>query len=688
MGEEQLLLVDNKQGGGSPFSPQMQAGNAQVPSPLNGNMYYPQGAETFAPLILAARRGAQLPAWGTKARDIKLREFLRDSDNLISAVVYGEVARVQNTSWTIVSDTADTSQVEDWHRKLNQANFNKGFRDFTGAIALDYLSQDNGVFIEYVVEDGINRTHLPLGDEQIVGIATLDSAQCYRTYDPEYPMVYYNPWNRQYYVYHYTKVVMIAQFAQNNEMAMGLGLCAVSRAYSAASLVKEAHIYMYEKISGAEPEIVFVSGVGHKTLENALGAVQTQAAMRGATRYKGVVFIAPPSVGPNFPEVKTHMVGLKSVPDGWKHGEEIDLAIYKIALAFGLDAREIWPATQSGATKGDADIQDRKTSAKGRTEVMRAIEYILNHFILPKGLTFRFDDVNIKEQLETERLRRARADRFKTLVDAGVLLPDEVRTMLAAIGDIDRRYAPGVMDNEITEMDDGLELVVGATEEDARVNPTANKELSKTRAFFNRTLSNIVDASLSIGFFRFVAEMDNLIRLAGEMAFIDGLNDGGYPATFGALPREFLGIFNQAVADQQEHVTGFAVAVVNAQDDTARAKIDLRKDLWLNKCIGELYMLGFMLAQSERHLKWVLGPTEHCTTCLGASGEVHTARQWLAMGIFPRSSRLECGGYECQCSFEETDEPLTGNFEELNLQNGLTYQAPQSWVSKFFGRFR
>lgn len=186
---------------------------------------------------------------------------------------------------------------------------------------------------------------------------------------------------------------------------------------------------------------------------------------------------------------------------------------------------------------------------------------------------------------------------------------------------------------------------------------------------------------------RFSAEMDALLRVAGEMAMIDGLNAGGFSAAFGSLPQQFRPQFNQALADQQEHVLSFALAVVNAQDDSARLQIANRQNLWLNKGLMEFYYLGLLLARSTQRLKWVLGPTEHCTTCLGASDQVHTAQEWLNLGLFPRSSRLECGGYECQCDLVITQEPVSGTLAGTDLQPGLTYQsAPRSLVDRLLGR--
>jgi hypothetical protein len=67
------------------------------------------------------------------------------------------------------------------------------------------------------------------------------------------------------------------------------------------------------------------------------------------------------------------------------------------------------------------------------------------------------------------------------------------------------------------------------------------------------------------------------------------------------------------------------------------------------------------LACGDLKLRWQVGPTEHCKTCLSLNGQVRRASFW-ANNVVPRNApnpKLECGGFRCQCTLEKTDRPLT-----------------------------
>jgi len=68
--------------------------------------------------------------------------------------------------------------------------------------------------------------------------------------------------------------------------------------------------------------------------------------------------------------------------------------------------------------------------------------------------------------------------------------------------------------------------------------------------------------------------------------------------------------------------------------------------------------MGKQMACADRKFRWVLGATEqHCQDCTTAAGRVHRASIWKKYGWEPGSSRLSCRGFNCDCSFEETDDP-------------------------------
>ena len=73
-----------------------------------------------------------------------------------------------------------------------------------------------------------------------------------------------------------------------------------------------------------------------------------------------------------------------------------------------------------------------------------------------------------------------------------------------------------------------------------------------------------------------------------------------------------------------------------------------RLQMWGNRWQG-VYNEAVTYFGGKARFVWVLGPTEHCTTCAGLSGIVAWAKEWEMADIRPQSRRLECGGYRCQC---------------------------------------
>ena len=79
--------------------------------------------------------------------------------------------------------------------------------------------------------------------------------------------------------------------------------------------------------------------------------------------------------------------------------------------------------------------------------------------------------------------------------------------------------------------------------------------------------------------------------------------------------------------------------------------------------------MGQVTACADKKLEWVLGPTEHCSSCLKLNGKVKRASVWHDSGILPRvagASYLKCHGYRCQCSLiPSTKKATSGPFPNL-----------------------
>lgn len=88
------------------------------------------------------------------------------------------------------------------------------------------------------------------------------------------------------------------------------------------------------------------------------------------------------------------------------------------------------------------------------------------------------------------------------------------------------------------------------------------------------------------------------------------------------------------------------------------APLYTRLQMWVNR-YQDVKNQAKTMACADQKLKWVLGPTEHCETCMKAAGKVKRASQWAKTDLRPQAPCLQCGGYRCQCSLVLTDEPLS-----------------------------
>ena len=89
-------------------------------------------------------------------------------------------------------------------------------------------------------------------------------------------------------------------------------------------------------------------------------------------------------------------------------------------------------------------------------------------------------------------------------------------------------------------------------------------------------------------------------------------------------------------------------------DQTLRAASS-RIPMWINT-YRDVVNTAKLMAGANVKLIWVLGPTDHCSSCLKLAGKVKRKREWLSAGIQPQSRALECGGFNCQCSLQPTSE--------------------------------
>lgn len=88
-----------------------------------------------------------------------------------------------------------------------------------------------------------------------------------------------------------------------------------------------------------------------------------------------------------------------------------------------------------------------------------------------------------------------------------------------------------------------------------------------------------------------------------------------------------------------------------------------RVGLWGGNAAG-VYELGKLYVKGDPFYEWQIGSTkEHCTTCKALNGVVRTKSEWAKTPYRPqgRNGALECGGWNCKCSWIEVKGPSKGS---------------------------
>jgi len=153
------------------------------------------------------------------------------------------------------------------------------------------------------------------------------------------------------------------------------------------------------------------------------------------------------------------------------------------------------------------------------------------------------------------------------------------------------------------------------------------------------------------------------IRKFGEMAYRDGLESGGVEKPEDEpLDPEDLAEVNRLAAEQSGFVTNFGAEVFDKKA-LSDGQAQRRPAMWYRKSIHPFFMAGLASADKNGMYEWQLGQTEeHCSDCLRLNGQRHRLRDWYRKNLIPRSDKLECGGFECDCRLVKVQGRAQGSF--------------------------
>lgn len=621
-------------------------------------------------LVNIAQRADDTPPWNPlyiNTRDRFLKEFARTEPMLASAVQSMKM-RIQtlNYQWNAPPRAKKFGQ-----ELLNNPGLGDNLIQVTGKFIDDILNSDNGAFLEVWKAGKPDRP--PPKDAPVMGFAHLDSRQCWRSFDPEFPVWYTNPQSGAVRKIHKDRVIMQSANAQPTELARNIGFSPVSIVLRMARIMRSTLIYRDEKITGGFTRAIgAIAGVSKNQVTAALRSVDEDAEGKGFVIYKGIPFLIQPNLEAGN-DIKIVLQDLASIPDGFEFKTDVDLYAYILAFAFGVDAREFWPATQSGATKADATVQNMKARGRMIGYLVQMMEWVLRQ-CLPETGEFSFDYTDDEQDEMAARIQGLHLTNLNILKTAGAINALEMRALA---------IAEGVIDGKLLET---LDIPV-----DAGSDPATSEDEDDSLEPNTQDSSEPQDENLSAAARKSVDSYTSNLRYyvrhlwTGEIGlfdFIDGFQKSirfFFPEAWG-LGAALCGITPDEMTDEERvrlnleinteftYVVPFGQAIIEgskANGGALQPYLD-RVALWGNT-YNRILTLGQSMACADQRGVWVLGRTEkHCYDCLGYAGRVYRMSVWRKFlepyNALPKGHGLACGGWNCDCAIDITTAPFTRGY--------------------------
>lgn len=347
-----------------------------------------ENARPSSPLLFMISTVADtMTPWGTnvRLRDQELREFAV-SEPILSSAIYSTCVRNASFEWEIVAADPEKPDPKNTKRAVTRMLLNSnrgvGWKSLMLKTCYDLYSQDNASFWELIrAKDDPS--------SPVLNIAHLDSGRCYRTGDPEVPVLYQDRTG----IFHYMKwyqVITIEELPSPIEGMFGVQICAVSRALRAAQILRDIEIYKLEKVSGRwNKAIDLVGGFSRTEIDDALKQAESQLDNMGVLRYNQHTLL--PSIDPTNP-VSHVRIDLASLPDHFNFDEEMKWYVTILAMAFGVDYQEFAPLPTGALGSGQqSEILHMKTRGKGPAMIMGLFEHIINNNgLIPNTVKFQF----------------------------------------------------------------------------------------------------------------------------------------------------------------------------------------------------------------------------------------------------------------------------------------------------------
>lgn len=378
------------------------------------------------------RTGETIPPWWSRGRDIRLGQLWKESSHLASAIYNAQSKMLGIPPIIVARNSSNEDHVAEAEELLHLMNatsgFGEGWLPTYAKFIEDYLTQDNGAFLEVIGDGPADGPILGLP----LGVRHLDSSRCTRTGHPLYPVIIMGEDSRWYKLF-WTRVIYMSQMTSPRREMNGVGLCGVSRCVEVAQTLVDMIRYKQERL-GSRPQNQMLVGKGltGKTIMAALRRVEEEQNSMGFTRYAKTV-----AVGSENPDIAIEKIDLTHL-DPFDEAVSTNLGMYVIAAALGMDADEIWPSAGGSASKGEADLRRMRSRGRLPAQLTGELSKQFNLKVMPPYLKLDFDFKDDEQDQQQAIVRDIRGRNRTRDLENGTMTTHAARRNMLIDEDIDQ----------------------------------------------------------------------------------------------------------------------------------------------------------------------------------------------------------------------------------------------------------
>ena len=367
-----------------------------------------------------------VPRYWSPQRDAWLRQFYTlPGNDLLAGTIATVISKVQTTGWFIEGPERMAGM---YQRILaRQVEFGAGWSVFISKLLVDYLTQDQGAWIERKRLDGPAVrpaiVHGPgdIEESRMVpsaadGFACFDAATITPKNDPEWP-AYYLDDNGVYHSLHISLVGHMVDLPSSAHRMNNVGFCACSRALTTARILMLIAKYKQERLSDLPPAgLMILNNLNEDNWKDITDKYDMQQSNQGNMVWRRVMVAF--GLDPALP-AKAELTSFSSLPEHYDEAIATEIAVYSFALAFNIDPADLWPRRNTPlGTASEASISHLKAKGKRTGAIYSDLERFFNDgYSLPRSCSFRFDYQDADEDLMAADIRMKNVEAIRRMFE-------------------------------------------------------------------------------------------------------------------------------------------------------------------------------------------------------------------------------------------------------------------------------